>query len=250
MNRAQAERKENYMRRRRVSALAATVVLLPLTVLADSATDWSLLAGGSYSWNGSSSSGLVGTNIPSSTVLGANTPLHNGASLSIVDGYLNFTSGQYNGTGSNWSWGSGGTLYLTGCIAGVTATACTGYNNVALLSDDFQSVQIVPVINALDVVFGNITGIVNPLVASYFGVPSAFSTASFTTAIVTSGRPGSGFSGANLLGTINADPSVSTPEYWGIGESLGFFAFVLAAFSGLVYSKVLRPRFSQAPTKA
>jgi hypothetical protein len=240
------------MRRRRVSALAATVVLLPLTVLADSDTDWSLLAGGSYSWNGSSSSGLVGTNIPSSTVLGANTPLHNGASLSIVDGYLNFTSGQYNGTGSNWSWGAGaaGTLNLTGCIAGVTATACTGSNNVALLSDDFQSVQILPVFNAVDVVFGNITGTINPLVASYFGVPSAFATASFTTAISTTGIPGRAFSGANLLGTIDADPSVLAPEYWGIGESLGFFALVLIAFGGLIYSKVLHPRYSQAPTKA
>ena len=238
------------MWRRRVSALAATVVLLPLTVLADSATDWSLLAGGSYSWNGSSSSGLVGTNIPSSTVLGANTPLHNGASLSIVDGYLNFTSGQYNGNGSNWSWGPGGVLNLTGCIAGVTATACTGSNNVALLSDDFQSVQIVQAINALDVVFGNITGIINPLVAGYFGVPSAFATASFTTTIVTSGPPGSAFSGANLLGTISADPPVSAPEYWGMGESLGFFALVLITFGGLIYSKVLHPRFSQAPTKA
>jgi len=237
-------------KRRRAVSLVATVVLLPLAALADSATDWSLLAGGSYSWNGSSSSGLVGTNIPSLTVLGANTPLHNGASLSIFDGYLNFTSGQYNGTGSNWSWGAGGVLNLTGCIAGVTATACTGSNNVALLSDDFQSVQIVPVINALDVVFGNITGIINPLVASYFGVPSAFATASFTTAIVTSGRLGSAFSGANLLGTINADPSVSAPEYWGIGESLGFFALVLIAFGGLIYSKVLHSRFSQVPTKA
>ena len=239
------------MRRRGwVSALSAILFLLPVLALADPDTDWSLLTGGSYSWNGSSNSGLVGTNIPSSTVLGANTPLHNGASLSIVDGYLNFTSGQYNGNGSNWSWGAGGVLNLTGCIAGVTATACTGSNNVALVSDDFQSVQIVPVINALDVVFGNITGTINSAVANYFGVPSMFSTASFTTAISTTGSPGSAFSGANLLGTISADPPVSAPEYWGIGESFWFFALVLAAFGGLIYSKVLHPRFSQAPTKA
>jgi hypothetical protein len=237
-------------RRRRAVSLAATVALLPLAALADSATDWSLLAGGSYSWNGSSSSGLVGTNIPSSTVLGANTPLHNGSALSIVDGYLNFTSGQYNGNGSNWSWGAGGVLNLTGCIPGVTATACTGSNNVTLLSDDFQSVQIVPLIGSLDAVFGNITGTINSAVANYFGVPSAFSTASFATAISTIGSPGSHFSGANLLGTINADPPVSALEYWGIGESLGFFALVLIAFGGLIYSKVLHPRFSQAPTKA
>jgi hypothetical protein len=240
------------MRKRAQAALVATtLILLPAAALGDSATDWSLLSGGSYSWNGSSSSGLVGTNIPSSTVLGANTPLHNGSSLSIVDGYLNFTSGQYNGNGSNWSWGAGGVLNLTGCIAGVTATVCTGSNNVALLSDDFQSVQIVPVVNALDVVFGNITGIINPLVASYFGVPSTFATASFASSIVTSGRPGSAFSGANLLGNINADPpTVSAAEYWGISESLGFFVLVLIAFRVMIRVKVIQPLGPQASRKA
>jgi hypothetical protein len=233
-----------------VSALAATFILFPVAALADPDTDWSLLAGGTYSWNGLSTSGLVGSNIPSATVFGDSTPLHNGGLLPIVSGYLNFTSGAYNGTGSNWSWGAGGVLNLTGCIPGVTATACTGSNNVTLLSDDFQSVQIVPLIGSLDAVFGNITGTINSAVANYFGVPSAFATASFTTTIVTSGRPGSAFSGANLLGTINADPPVSAPEYWAIGESLGFFAFVLAAFCWLIYSKALHPRFSQTPTKA
>jgi hypothetical protein len=132
----------------------------------------------------------------------------------------------------------------------VTATACTGSNNVTLLSDDFQSVQIVPVIGSLDAVFGNITGTINSAVASYFGVPSAFSTASFTTSISTIGSSGRAFSGANLLGTINADPRVSAPEYWGIGESLGFLALVLITFCVLTYSKVLHPRFSQTRTRA
>ena len=239
------------MRRRGwASALSATLFLFPVAALADPDTDWSLLAGGTYSWNGLSTSGLVGSNIPSATVLGDSTPLHNGSLLPIVDGYLNFVSGQYNGNGSNWSWGPGGMLNLTGCIPGVTATVCTGSNNVTLLSDDFQSVQIVPVIGSLDAVFGNITGTLNLAVANYFGLPSAFSTATFTTAISTIGSPGRAFSGANVFGTINADPPILAPEYWGIGESLGFFAFVLAAFCGLIYSKVLHPRFSQTPTKA
>jgi hypothetical protein len=237
------------MRKRCTVFITTAIILLPLTALADT-TDWSLLSGGIYSWNGSASSGLVGENIPGLTVLGDGTPLHAGGLLPIVSGYLNFTSGQYNGTGSNWSWGSGGVLNLTGCIVGITSAVCTGANNVTLLSDDFQSVQIVPVLGSLDAVFGNITGNINSNLASYFGVSSVFATASFTTAISTTGTPGRSFSGTNLLGTINAVPTVATAEYWGIGESLGFFTLVLAVFGVLIYSKILRPHFSQASTKA
>jgi hypothetical protein len=226
--------------------LVAALILSPMAVLGSS-TDWSLASGGSYSWNGSSTSGLVGQNIPSLTVLGAGTPLNNGSSLSIVGGYLNFVSGAYNGTGSNWSWGAGGVLNLTGCIAGVTAAACTGSNNVSLISDDFQSVQIVPLLGALDVVFGNITGTINTSVANYFGISSVFSAASFTTAIATNGAPGHALSGTDIFGTISADPpSVATAEYWGIGESLAFFALVVVAFALMVRFKVIQLLRSEA----
>jgi hypothetical protein len=218
-----------------------------------SSTNWSLASGGTYSWNGSSSSGLVGQNIPSLTLLGAGTPLNNGTSLSIVDGYLNFVSGAYNGNGSNWSWGAGspGTLTLTGCIAGVTAAVCTGSNDVTLVSDDFQSVQIVPLLGSLDAVFGNITGTINSSVANYFGISNLFSTASFTTTIATTGTQGHALTGTNLLGVINANtPSVAAAEEWGIGESLGFFAFVLITFGLMIRFKVIQPHRSEASRKA
>ena len=122
---------------------------------------------------------------------------------------------------------------------------------VALLSDDFQSVQIVPVLGSLDVVFGNITGTINQTVANYFGVPSTFSTASFITTILTSGSPGHAFSGVNLLGTISAlPPPVSAAEFWGIGESFGFTVLVLAAFGMMIRLKVLQPFRSRAPREA
>jgi hypothetical protein len=235
------------LKKTRATLVAAALSLLPVAALADPMTDWSLLAGGTYSWNGSTSSGLVGTNIPSTGVLGGNTPLHNGSALPILNGYLNFVSGAYNGTGSNWSWGAGGVLNLTGCIPGVTAAVCTGSNNVALLSDDFQSVQIVPVLGSLDMVFGNITGTINQSVANYFGVPNSFSTASFITTISTIGSPGHAFSGANILGAISANPPpVSAAEFWGIGESLGFAVLVLAAFGIMIRLKVIQPFRSQA----
>src|SRR5690242_21775487 len=92
---------------------ALAVILIPAAALADSSgqTNWSLLpAGGTYSWNGNSNSGLVGSNIGVGSVLGVGTANNNGGLLAISFGELNFTSGAYNGNGSNWSWGAGGVL--------------------------------------------------------------------------------------------------------------------------------------------
>ena len=204
-------------------------------------TDWMLGPGGLYTSTGSYGSVLVGSNIPTLSVTGDGTPVNNGASLSIVDGFLNFTSGSYNGNGSNWSWGAGGVLTLSGCIAGVTAATCTGSNNVNLLSDDFQSVQIESIAGSLDAVFGDITGTLNAQVAAYFGVPANFDTASFMTAIVASGSPGSSLRGFNGLGVIKADPpSMGVPETWTIVDSIAFFGLVLLMFAVLLRFRVLR----------
>ena len=216
-------------------------VLLTTTLAFADTTDWSLGLGGLYTSGGGVGSVLTGSNIPTVTITGDGTPVDNGDSLVIVDGFLNFTSGAYDGNGSNWSWGPGGVLTISGCIAGVTATVCTGSNNVALLSDDFQSVQIEPVLGSLDVVFGNITGTLNAQVAAFFGVPTTFSVASFTTAIDTSGTPGSSLRGSNILGMIKADPPASMPEQWGTFELIGFLVFALLTFSALVRFRVLRP---------
>jgi hypothetical protein len=203
-------------------------------------TDWSLGAGGLYTSLGSDGV-LTGSNIPTFSVTGDGTPVKNGSALSILDGVLNFTSGAYDGSASNWSWGAGGVLNLTGCIAGVTATKCTGSNNVDLLSDDFQSLQIVSQGGFTDAVFGNISGDLNSSVAKYFGVSQQFDTASFTTTITALGSPGSGLIGTNGSGMIKADPpSTSVPEQWGIVESLVFFVLVLSCFAGLLRFRILR----------
>jgi len=39
----------------KAALVAAALSLLPVAALADPMTDWSLLAGGTYSWNGSTS---------------------------------------------------------------------------------------------------------------------------------------------------------------------------------------------------
>jgi hypothetical protein len=207
------------------------LTLVSTAFAAPSSTDWSLGPGGVYSWAGGTSS-LIGSNIPVLSVLGDSTPSHNGTLLGVVGGDLDFTSGAFNGTSTTWSWAGGGTLNLTGCVPGVTPVSCNPNTNV-LVSDDFTSVSIVQVAGALDAVFGNVTGTINPQVAAYFGEPASFSTGTFSTSILTTGTPGSKFVGSDLVGLIKANP-VSAPENWGMGESIGFFAFVLIAFAAMI----------------
>jgi len=220
--------------------MLAGIVLSAGQAFADT-TDWSLGPGGLYTSSGGAGSELVGSNIPTLAVTGDGTPLDNGVSLAIVDGLLNFTSGAYDGNGSNWTWGSGGVLNLSGCVPGVTAAVCTGSNNVVLISDDFQSVTVQSVLGSLDAVFGNITGTINAQVAAYFGVSTTFETASFTTTILTSGTPGKSLTGTNILGLIKADPpAMGVPEHWGILESLAFFGLTFLSFALMLRFRVLR----------
>jgi hypothetical protein len=220
-------------------SLVAGGMLLAGQAFADT-TDWSLSTGGIYTSTGSDGV-LNGNNIPILSVAGDGTPVKNGSSLSILDGLLNFTTGSYDGTVSNWAWGAGGVLNVTGCIVGVTAKQCTGSNNVALLSDDFQSLQIVNQGGFTDAVFGNITGDLNASVAAYFGVPVNFSTASFTATIAAIGTPGLGLIGTNLSGLIKADPpSARVAEYWSIVESLEFFGLALVCAAALLRFRILR----------
>jgi hypothetical protein len=232
----------------RVISLA--VLLVPVAAFANSSgqTNWSLLpTGGTYSWDGNANDGLVGSGIGVGTVGGVGTSSNNGSTLPIFFGSLDFTSGAYNGNGSNWSWGAGGELNVTGCIASVTSAICTGSNNVTLISDDFQSVSIKPVLQlglfSFDVVFGSLSGDINSQVASYFGMPTAFSASSMNI-IFTTSTPGKALYGANLGGNIQANSTVAVSEDWGLGSTLAFFAFFAAVFGlawrlGLVKPVVL-----------
>jgi len=210
------------------------------------ATDWYLGSSGTYSWAGGSSA-LMGANLGIQDVVGNGTPLFNGQAFSITDGLMNFTSGAYNGVaGSTWSWGPGGTFNVMGCIAGVTATSCTGSNNVVLLSDDFQSITIVPIGGSnFDIEFGQISGTINAAVASHFGLSStSFAMSNFVTVSDTTAKAGTAFTGNNLGGMIDAVDPVATAENWGLSDSLALFALALLAFGVLTRLGVLRTVYS------
>lgn len=227
--------------------LSFAVLLVPICALADTTgeTDWLLLpSGGTYSWSGNSSDGLVGNDIGIGSVTGLGTQLNNLGVLGISYGSLDFTSGAYNGNGSNWSWGPGGTLNVTGCIAGVTSATCTGSNNVTLLSDDFTSVSIVPVVQlgqyGFDVVFGDLQGNLNSTVASYFGLSEAF-TASSLNLLFTKGTPGHALSGTNIGGIIKANSAVAVTEDASLAGGLALYAIAAAVFALAWRLGVIKP---------
>jgi hypothetical protein len=89
-------RRASWLGRAGAISLIAAVVPLASQAFA-STTDWSLSTGGLYTSSGSEGV-LTGSNIPVLSVLGDGTLVHNGSSLSILDGVLNFTSGAYNGS--------------------------------------------------------------------------------------------------------------------------------------------------------
>jgi len=174
--------------------LLFAILLLPVCVFADNTgTDWTLGAGGKYSYGGGTDA-LIGSdiNVDSLSIIGS------GQSFSITSGYLNFTSGANTG---GWNWDGGGSLSISGCIDNVT----TNCSQDLLTSNDFSSISIVPVLQlgkySFDVEFGELSGDLSTAVASAFGLSPGF-TATSLNLIFTYGSYGGSFNGTNLGGWI------------------------------------------------
>jgi len=238
--------------------LAPALLAAPTALFADGlgSTVWDLTGfnpNGTFAWAGGNSDPLTGSGIQVSDVTGNGTPSNafpGDPGLSILNGSLTFSTGtdSYLGTAAenntlNTGWvfgaGTGATLDIMGCIAGLTPGQCNGGgndNNVVLLSDAFQSVRIVPQGPGFDVVFGGIVGTVDPLVAGYFGLGNdiQFASSSFNFTIQSAAAPGNPITDVNapstssLSGTINA---VSVPEDWNVAFSLTFFGIASLVFT-------------------
>jgi hypothetical protein len=112
---------------------------------------------------------LVGTGITITEVLGKNTPLHNGTLLPITGGVLNFTSGNLTSSAltpvPSWSFGSGGTITISGGIPGFTGTLMTG---------SFQSAIVLTVASSgttgFEISGAQFTDVKNPQLLEYFGI--------------------------------------------------------------------------------
>jgi hypothetical protein len=228
---------------KRVLTVLILGTLVSFCAFGDS-TQWVIApSGGSYSYAGGAAP-LVGTNIGIENVEGVGTPLHSGTlgTLDIVGGSLDFTSGANTG---GWSWGTPGTLTITGCIAGVTTVdlVCTVADESAVLvSDEFTSVSVTGVPGGLGFEFGSLQGTINADIAANFGMDPVFTSPGSTATDVVSGLPttgvpfflpatGSSFSGVTPSapgGTLNLVSAV--PEGWSFISSLGLLAFGLAVF--------------------
>jgi hypothetical protein len=95
----------------------------------------------------------------------------NSGAVTILDGALSFTSGIYTG---GWSWGSGGTLSLTGCIEVSGSYLAVETTSTVLVSDDFSSATVTDIVGGLGVQTANFTGTLDPTLAAYFGVSTTF----------------------------------------------------------------------------
>jgi hypothetical protein len=121
-------------------------------------------ATGTISYAGGSAP-LVGTNITETEVAGKNTALNNLVSLAITGGLLNFATG---GSSGSWSWGSGGSLSITGTIAPQNGFAGT---SGTLLSGTLVSATVTPASGTFLVTIGAFVNSVNSALAAFYGLP-------------------------------------------------------------------------------
>ena len=159
---------------------------------------------------------LLGTNLQVASVTGFNSPSNPNAVLPIQQGTLNFATGAFTGTGTTgqeWDFGAGGSVSMTGAIPSLGITD----PHTILLSGSFVGTPFVrPVaagVNTLAVEGAGFLNLVNPTLASYFGLPIGTTyNGGLTFLFNGAGAPGSPFhNGDYLSGHLTSAPMNSPP---------------------------------------
>ncbi len=133
-------------------------------------------ASGSISYAGSGSA-LIGSNIEVDNVVGLATPANAGVTSLCISCVLNFNSGALTGSGPQnggwWSFGSGGTISITG---GVQLQGGTDIPlGSTLLSGTFNSAFVQDLGSQFKVTFGSFTDTKHADLLAYYGLtPSPF----------------------------------------------------------------------------
>jgi hypothetical protein len=129
---------------------------------------------------------LVGSNLGVLDVKGVGTPLHDGTSITISQGALNFSTGMFSGTSpvvspttvgpvspasaalNQWDFAAGGSMAITGGIAALGIAPGT-----PLLTGSFTGTTFVRPLPGSDlkVQGGALINVVNPVLAAYLGLP-------------------------------------------------------------------------------
>lgn len=152
---------------------------------------------GSISYNGTGGP-LVGSGISVNTVTGLGTAANTGTGLSISGGLLGWVTGPLTGaTSSSWSFGggSGSSLTLTGGISSLGIASGT-----TLLSGYWGTATVTSIGNNFDIAGASFFDYVNPVLAAYFGEPSASAwNGNFNISFFAAGTPPSGFTSSQVL---------------------------------------------------
>ncbi|MDE3179665.1 MAG: hypothetical protein KGM47_08390 [Acidobacteriota bacterium] len=207
------------------------LMLVSVNVLATGTTDWTVGQGGTVSFDGFST--VMGSGLAVTSVEGVGTPSHPSVIAPIANGALTFSDSNFAGNIFGdlvWGPGAPGTLQITGSLSGGA--------NTTLLSDSFQSLTIAPLgSTSFQVTIGQIQGMIDPSVASYFGVTQGFTASSLQLTLnASTGFPGA-FTSTNMGGTINA---VDANENWSLFSSLMLLLLIGSLLGMLTRARVLR----------
>jgi hypothetical protein len=138
---------------------------------------------------------LVGADLGVASVTGTETPLNLNHVLNITGGRLNFITGDFTGTagGQEWDFAPGGHVLLVGGIPALGIPSGT-----LLLSGEFHDTTFVRPLSlaGFNVVGADFLDVVNPVLASYFGLPRGAATyvGGLAGILTTPAAPGSPFS--------------------------------------------------------
>lgn len=192
---------------------------------------------GTISYNGTGGE-LVGTNIEVDNVVGLATPTNANVTSLCLSCVLNFTSGletSAGGPNSNnngwWSFGSGGTISITG---GVQLQGGTDIPlGSTLLSGTFNSAFVQDLGSQFKVTFGSFSDTKHADLLSYYGVdPSPFSGALTLLFGSVNGGVGSAFTSTSVFGgSVVNTPSPTAPVP--VPAAVWLFGSGVVALAGL-----------------
>jgi len=174
------------------------LALSPIPALADPVLDFKVPAVQPLSAHIDYAGGLsplVGSGIVVDSVVGLDTPLHNGVSLACTDCTLDFTTGANIG---GWNWAGGGSITIT------------GFGGVSLMSGSFDSASVLDEGNNFKIAGAAFTDTKDSNLTTFYGLPPGATFAgNFILNFNASGSPGDAFSSSRVT---SGDVTNSIPE--------------------------------------
>ena len=176
---------------------------------------------------------LIGNNIEVDNVVGLSTPANANVTSVCLSCLLNFNSGTLTGSGPQnggwWSFGSGGTISITG---GVQLQGGTDIPlGTTLLTGSFNNAFVQDLGTQFKVTFGSFTDTKNADLLSYYGLPLGSYNGALTLLFAAPDNgAGSAFTSTSIFSgnVVNAPAAVPLPAAaWLFGSGLIGFAGVL-----------------------